>query len=158
MSNQSMDEKQEQDEKREEKDEKEVQKREEKTLEEKYRNDPLNTVTWAAILIWAGLAFLAQNMGWLAQVSFNRLPEGWNVGSLEAWTVIFIGAGVILLINALARVLIPAYRSPIGGTIVLAAVFMGIGLGNLFGWAVVWPIILIAAGLSILLRGMVRRK
>jgi hypothetical protein len=158
MSNQSMDEKQEQDEKREEKDEKEVLKREEKTMEEKYRNDPLSTVTWAAILIWAGLAFLAQNMGWLAKITINQMPEGWHAGPVEAWTVIFIGAGVILLVNALARVLIPAYRSPVGGTIVLAAVFMGIGLGNIFGWSVVWPIILIALGLSILLRGMVRHK
>ena len=158
MSNQSMDEKQERDEKREEKDEKEVMKRDEKTIEEKYRDDPLGGVTWAAILIWAGLTFLAQNMGWLARITINQLPEGWHVETIEAWTVIFIGAGVILLINALVRVVIPAYRSPVGGTIILAAVFLGIGLGNLFGWAVVWPIILIALGISVLLRGIVRRK
>ena len=157
MSNQSMDEKQEKDEKRGEKDEKEVQKREEKTMEEKYRNDPLSAVTWAAILIWAGLAFLAENLGWLATIT-TQLPKSWHVEALEAWTVIFTGAGVILLINALVRALIPAYRSPVGGTIFLAAIFVGIGLNNLFGWAVVWPIFLIALGLSILLRGIVRRK
>ena len=63
---------------KEEKVEKQDEKQE-KRWEEKWRRDPLSAVVWAGILIWAGLAFLAQNMGFLAR--FERL---------EAWSLIFI--------------------------------------------------------------------
>jgi hypothetical protein len=53
--------------------EKEMQKQEEKSAEEKtayeksyeekYRRDPLGTLIWAIILIWAGLVWLANNFG-----------------------------------------------------------------------------------------------
>ena len=38
--------------------------------------------------------------------------------------------------------------------IILGIVFLSIGLGNLISWAVVGPLILIAIGAIILLRGM----
>jgi len=155
MSNRSMDEKEEK--QKNEKDEKEVEKRDEKSVEEKYRNDPPNSITWALILIWAGLCFLADNLGWLAKIPVINLPADLHVFGLQVWTVIMLGAGVIMLFNVLVRVLVPAYRRPVGGTLVLAAVFFGVGLGNIFGWAVVWPLILIAIGLSFILRGMFRR-
>jgi hypothetical protein len=161
MSNQSMNEKEEKekDEKRDETEEKELQKRDEKSVEEKHRDDPLSSITWAVILIWAGLVFLADNLGWLQNIPVTALPDGVHIlGKLEAWTVIMLGAGVILLINVVARLLIPAYRSPVRGTIILAAVFIGIGLGNMVGWNVVWPIVLIAIGLSFLVGGGFRRK
>ena len=143
---------------KEEKDEKEDEKRDEKTVEEKYRRDPLSAVIWAVILVWAGLVFLADNLGMLA--SF-RLPAGLAPGAgfihPEAWSVIFIGAGIIVLGEVVIRVLVPIYRQPVGGTLILAAVLVGIGLGNIFGWNVVWPLILIAIGLSVLLRGFWRR-
>ena len=157
MSNRSKDEKDEKRNEKDEKDEKEVQKRDEKSAEEKFRNDPPNTITWALILIWAGLCFLADNLGWLAKIPVIALPENVHIYSLQVWTVIMLGAGVIMLLNGLVRVLIPAYRQPVGGTLILAAVFFGVGLGNIFGWAVVWPLILIAIGLSFILRGMFHR-
>jgi hypothetical protein len=157
MSNRSVDEKDEKRGEKDEKDEKEVQKRDEKSVEEKYRNDPPNTITWAVILIWAGLCFLADNLGWLAKIPVINLPDTIHINGLQVWTVIMLGAGVIMLFNVLGRVLIPAYRKPVGGTLMLAAIFFGVGLGNLFGWNVVWPLILIAIGLSFILRGMFRR-
>ena len=85
------------DEKREEKEEKEVDKREEKTVEEKWRRDPLGGVAWACILIWAGLVFLADNLGFLATLPVNRfLPPGIEIFRPQVWPIIFLGAGVIL--------------------------------------------------------------
>ncbi len=155
MSNKSWEEK---NDKNEKQDEKEVQKRDEKTVEEKYRNDPPSTFTWAAILIWAGLVLLASNLGWLANLPVKNLPGNWQNASAQTWAVIFLGAGVILLFNVLVRVLVPAYRHPVGGTLVLVAIFFGIGLGSIFGWEVVWPLVLIAIGLSFLLRGAFHHK
>ncbi len=133
-------------EKEEEKGEKE-QEKQEKTWEEKWRRDPLSVVVWAAILIWAGIALLAYNMGFLAR--FERL---------DPWGVVMIGAGLIVFLEVGVRLIVPAYRQPVGGTLILAFVLVGVGLGNMLGWEVVGPLILIGVGLSILLRGFTQRR
>ena len=132
---------------------KEEEKEEEKTEEkaggewgyEKWHRDLLSTVVWAAILIWAGLALLAQNVGLLTHFEW-----------LDAWGLIFIGAGVIVLLEVAVRLLVPSYRRAVGGTLIFAVILIGLGLGNLFSWDVVWPLILIAIGVSVLLRGLFR--
>ena len=111
---------------------------------EKWRRDPLSAAVWAAILIWAGVALLAENMGLLVRFEW-----------LDAWALIFIGAGGIVLLEVVVRLLVPSYRRAVGGTLVFAVVLVGIGVGNLFGWDVTWPLILIAIGVSILLRGFI---
>jgi uncharacterized membrane protein len=52
----------------------------------------------------------------------------------------------------------PAYRGPVLGTIILALVFLGIGLGGLINWNLIWAFILIALGVAILLRGLLQRR
>jgi hypothetical protein len=151
MSNRSFNEKQ-------EKDEKDRQKHEEKTVEEKWRRDPLGAVIWGAILIWAGLVFLAENMGMLGSLPVFPLFPGLTAMRLGAWNIVFAGAGIIILIGVAIRLMVPAYREPIGGSLVLAAILIGIGLGDLFGWEVIWPLIIIAIGLGILLRSLFRQR
>jgi hypothetical protein len=142
------------DEKTEEKMEKEDEK-----FEEKHHRDPLGDLVWALILIWAGLVFLASNLGWLNAIQTSIvLPEGVNIGGLSTWSVIFLGAGVLVFIEALIRTFVPAYRSSTGGNFILAAVFLGIGLGAIFGWNAVWPFILIAMGLSALASALLRKR
>ncbi len=142
------------DEKTEEKYEKEDEK-----FEEKHSRDPLSSLVWALILIWAGLVFLASNLGWLDQIQIQQaLPEGFEFVGLSTWSVIFLGAGVIVFFEALIRILVPAYRSSTGGNFFMAAIFLGIGLGMIFGWNVVWPFILIAMGLSALASALFRKK
>jgi hypothetical protein len=135
-------------EKEEEKHRQEEEK-EEKSWDEKWRRDPLSAAVWAAILIWAGLVLLVQNMGLLDNL---RVPGA----RLEAWPIILIGAGMIVFLEVLVRLLVPSYRQPVGGTLVFAVILVGVGLGNLFGWTVVLPLVLIAIGVSMLLRGLIR--
>lgn len=137
---------------KDEKDEKERDKHEEKTMEEKYRRDPLGTILWAAVLIWAGLVFLADNLGLLSGLNLPNFPPAGPFFHIGAWPLIFIGAGVILWIGAVLRALVPEYRRSLSGDIVLGAIFVAIGLGDLVGWGFVWPIVLIAIGLSIIVR------
>ena len=145
--------------------EKELQKRDEKsaeeksadekTYEEKYRRDPLGTLVWAVILIWAGVVWLANNFGFLDRMRgrLADLPVDLPFGA-EVWTIFFAGAGVILLIEVVIRLVVPEYRRPIMGTVILAIVFFGLALGS---WNLIWPLILIVAGASILLRGIFKR-
>jgi|GEM_PF-223514 hypothetical protein len=142
------------DEKAEEKYEKEDEK-----VEEKHNQDPLSSLVWALILIWAGLVFLAANLGWLDQIQTQPLGiEGLTIDSLSTWSLIFLGAGVLVFLEALVRTFIPAYRSSTGGNFFLAAIFLGIGLGMIFGWNIVWPFVLIAMGLSALASALIRNR
>ncbi len=151
------------DEKTEEKDEKELEKREEKSAEEKYRRDPLGSIIWAGILIWAGTVLLLDQLGYLEQLKeliySNQLP--WALSyqiDFSVWGLIFLGAAVILLFEVLLRLLIPAYRKPVTGTIILAFVLIGISLGNVVRWEFIFALVLIAIGLSIIVGSFTRRR
>jgi hypothetical protein len=125
-----------------EKEEEKQGEKEEKSWDEKWRRDPLSAVVWAGILIWAGLVFLAENLDFLG--IFDQVG---------AWGFIFMGAGLLVLAEAAVRVLIPEFRRPITGTIIWGVILLAIGLGNIANWGVVWPVVLIIIGVSLLFRG-----
>jgi hypothetical protein len=131
---------------KEEKQEKQEEK-EEKERDEKARNDPLSAVIWAAILIWAGLVFLADNLGIISRL-----------GNLDAWGFVFIGAGVLVLLEAVVRVMVPTYSRPVTGTIIFGAILLAIGLGSLIGEGIAWPLVLIVVGVAMLLGSLLRRR
>ena len=125
---------------------------------EKQHNDRLGSITWALILIWAGMVFLAAQLGWLDALRTSiSLPEGIYIAEMSTWSVIFLGSGVLVFIEAMIRSFSKTYRSSTGGNFVLAAVFLGIGLGSIFGWNAVWPFVLIAMGFDALLGALIRR-
>lgn len=142
-----------------EKDEKELRKHDEKVEE----RDTLSSVVWAIMLIWAGLVFFAANTGWLDTIithSFmaRYLPDEMVVFEPVIWGIILLGAGIILLAEAVVRLLMPSYKRRVLGTFILGIVFVGVGLGNFFGWDLVWPFILIVMGICVLLGGLLRSK
>jgi hypothetical protein len=139
MTNRQVQEKAEKQEKQEEK--------EEKSWDEKWRRDPLSAAIWAGILVWAGLVFLADNLGLLARIE-----------RLDAWGLIFVGAGLLVLLEVVVRSVMPDYRRPVTGTLIFGIILLGIGLGDLIGWGVIWAVVLIIIGLSILVRGFLARR
>ncbi|MGC9523646.1 MAG: hypothetical protein ACP5HG_17450 [Anaerolineae bacterium] len=154
------------DEKQREMEEKELQKRdekeekEEKSYEEKRRQDPVGAMVWAATLIWAGLVLLANNLGWLETLRIRLGDTGFDMpfeieGWVGAWQVFFLGAGVLVLIGVLVRLLMPEYRRPVLGNLIWAIVLFGLALGQ---WELIWPLILIAIGISLLFGGLLRRR
>lgn len=143
----------------EKEEEKQREKQDEKSWDEKWRRDPLSAITWALVLIWAGLVFLADNLGMLSQLHLRiaYVPNAPFVGA-GAWPLILLGAGVLVLLQALVRVLVPAYRRPITGTLIWGVILIGVGSSDFIGWNIVWPVILILAGALLLLRGVVGRR
>lgn len=124
------------------------------------RNDALSTLTWALIFIWAGVVLLAENLGYLSwlHLRFSDMPLGWRQFGMTSWPLIFLGAGVLVLVEAVLRLILPAFRRPIVGQAILAVIFIGIGLGNLTNWALIWPAILIVLGVAMLAGGVFRNR
>lgn len=130
---------------KQEKQEKEDEKQE-KSWDEKWRRDPLSTAVWAIIIIWAGLVLLAANLDFFSDSLIN------------GWQLFFLGAGVLLFLEVALRLLVPAYRQPVLGSVILAIVFLAIGLGGGIRWYIIWPLILIGIGVYILFNGLFRQR
>ena len=143
--------------------EKEVEKQEEK-MEEKWHQDPLSPIVGALILIWAGVVLLASNLGLLdafarlvdlLPLPVYRLPFEIPIFGADAWRLFFLGAGAIVIVEIIVRLLVPSFRRRIFGSLIGAIVLISLGLGS---FEVIWPLILIAIGTSILLGGIIGRR
>jgi hypothetical protein len=117
----------------------------EKRWDEKVRRDPFGTTLWGLILMWSGLVLLASNLGWLGPLA-----------AIPPWSLMLLGAGGILLLGVAYVLLVPAYRRPIGGLLVLAFLLLLGGVGSAFGLALLAPALLIALGVLILARALRR--
>jgi hypothetical protein len=133
---------------RQEKDEKQ-EKGNGESWDEKWRRDPVEAVVWACVLIWVGLVWLFESMGLWADL-FGT--------DIQAWSIGFLGAGLIVLLAVAFRLVVPGYRRPVLGSIILGIVLLGIGLGEIINWVAVGAVVLIAIGVAILLRGIVGRE
>jgi len=103
---------------------------------------------------------------YVAYVSEQNLladTSGWGPDTFtwwSTWGVILAGAGAIFILMALARLAMPEYRRPIAGGLILGAVFLAVGLGQMttWGWGALATIVLIVIGLTMVLRGVSRRR
>ena len=77
---------------------------------------------------------------------------------LEPWSLFFLGAGAILLLEVGIRLLMPAYRQPVILNAILGIIFLAIGLGDIISWECLLPLAVIVAGLYLLFRGVFRRR
>lgn len=132
---------------KQEKDEKDRGEREWDKGEQWSGGDALGPIIWGLIIIFAGLTFAAVNLGMYTWLTWENV-----------WSVIFIAAGLLFVLEVIIRILMPTYRRPIRGRIILAFVALAIGLGGLIGWEVTWPLIIIAVGLAIVIGVFVRPR
>ena len=138
-------------------DEKVNEKQEEKSTEqsekdEKYQEkaggwqqDSLSRTIWALILIMAGVLLLVVSL----DSPFLNGLSWFNV-----WGAIMIGAALLLGLEIVMRLISPTYARPLRGRIILALVLGFIGLSS-FTNIDLWPLILIAVGLSILYQALI---
>jgi hypothetical protein len=116
---------------------------EEKSQKEAFRY--LDAFYWGGVIVWAGLVFGADSLGYLPQI-----------GGAEAWSWIFLGAGLYALVMALVRVTSPDYPNPTTGDYVWAVIFLILGLGGFFSFSIPWWLILVLVGAAILGRAFLR--
>jgi hypothetical protein len=124
----------------------EEMKAEQEMLHEKAERKRLESFWWAAVIIWAGLIFIADY--------FNALPE---IGGANAWSWIFLGAGAFGLIGALIRVVSADMPKPTGWDYFWSVLFLIIGAVGFFGAGIAFPIVLVVVGIAILANVLFRR-
>jgi hypothetical protein len=123
-------------------DEKEREKHEEKD-EKGTPSDSLSAIIWALIVIWVGVVFLLGNLADDGELA------GLNWENSGAW--ILLGIGVLIFLEVLVRLVLPAYRRPVGGQIVFGTILVIIGVSSWIDISL-WPLVLIAIGVVWLLR------
>jgi H+/Cl- antiporter ClcA len=137
------------------------QKREHKSrdgnIEIHFHRDQLGTIIWACILIWAGLVFLATYQGWLSTIPLDVSTKFEWVWFNQAWLFVFLGAGAILLVEFIIRLTVLSLRKRSTGNLFLAILLIGIGISAILGIMTLWPVILIAIGLSLIIRNFIQR-
>ncbi len=96
------------------------------------------TLYWAGVFIWAGLVFGTDNLGFLPQI-----------GSADAWSWVFIGAG-------LYGTLMNLYHSTLPDSVtttwdyIWSGFWLLLGLSGLFAFDMFWPLVLVSIGLTVL--------
>ena len=107
----------------------------------------LDAYYWGGVLLWAGLVFGAD--------SFGILPQ---IGSADAWSWVFLGAGLYSLAGNTFRFVSDSQANPTTGDWLWGAVFTILGLGGFTTLAISWPLILILVGVVILGNAIFGRK
>lgn len=95
----------------------------------------LEGLWWAVVFIWAGLVFGADSMAILPQI-----------GDADAWSWIFVGAGVIAIFGNLFRLTSSQVPNPTTWDWIWGSFCLIIGLGGFTNMNIAWPLILILIG------------
>jgi len=118
----------------------------EQNISKKKERQRLEGLWWAVALIWAGLVFGADSMGILPQI-----------GEADAWSWIFLGAGLLGSLGNLYRVVSPDAPNPTSWDWIWSGAFLILGLGGFTTLNISWPLILILVGGIILVNVSWRR-
>lgn len=101
---------------------------------------------WAGALIWAGVVLGAE--------SLDLLPQ---VGGADAWSWVFLGAGLYGLVSNLYYVSSQSSYKPAAWDWIWSGGLTVVGLGGFTTVNISWPLILILIGGAILVSQYLRR-
>lgn len=107
----------------------------------------LDAFFWAGALIWAGLIFAADSLGFLPQI-----------GQANSWSWIFLGAGALGLILNLISQSSENYSNPTTWDWGWAILFVIIGAAGFLSFTVPGWLFLIAIGAAILISALQHRE
>jgi hypothetical protein len=107
-------------------------------------NDPMRSLFWGLLLILLGALFFATTQNWLSW-------DNW-------WRLFLVGLGVIFIIDALVRYLIPGARFGIFGRVIAGIILIVVGSAFYYRMETWWPLILVVIGVALLVRYIVYRR
>ncbi len=107
----------------------------------------LESIYWGVVLLWAGLVFGADSLGYLPQI-----------GEADAWSWAFAGAGLFGLIGALLRAISPNVLNPTAWDYIWSGGLSILGLAGFVGLEIGGALILIMAGGVLLVTTIFRRE
>ncbi len=107
----------------------------------------LEAMWWAGALIWAGLVFAADSLGLLPQI-----------GESDAWSWVFLGAGLYGTLGNLYRVANPNSPNPTAWDTIWSGGLLIIGLAGMSPVDIFWPLILVLVGVVILAETLFQRR
>ncbi len=107
--------------------------------DEKKERQRLEALWWAGSLIWAGVVFGADGLGFLPQI-----------GQADAWSWIFFGAGLYGTQGNLYRASSADYPNPTTWDYLWAGFLLLVSLGGVIGIDIFWPSVLALVGVAIL--------
>ena len=107
----------------------------------------INALYFGGVLVWAGIVFAADSLGFLPQI-----------GSSDAWSWIFLGAGVAALIGNLIRQASSSILNPSGFDYIFGAVLLAIGLGGFTSLYIALSVVLLLVGGAILYNALFRTR
>lgn len=126
-----------------------MSKRDARRARRRYSNDdPINRVTFAGLLVMAGVILLAD------QIHILPVYNGAGV-----WSWMALGAGAVFLLSELARSVSGEMGRPNGWSLFAGVALMGFGASAVFGmnWDTLWPVGLILVGFVLLMRNVFGR-
>jgi len=115
-------------------------------MSEKEERQRFEVLWWAGALIWAGLVFGADGLGVLPQI-----------GKADAWTWVFLGAGLYGLLGTLYRQMSVDRLNPTTWDYLWSGFLLIVGLAGMAGLDAFWPLVLILVGVAFIV-SVVRRK
>lgn len=114
------------------------------TTAEKFMNDVeqwgiINAIYFGGVLLWAGIVFAADSLGYLPQIGFS-----------SAWSWFFLGAGLFSLVGSLIRQVSPSILNPSAFDYLFGAVLLAIGIGGFTSLYIALSLLLVLVGGAIL--------
>jgi fucose 4-O-acetylase-like acetyltransferase len=95
---------------------------------------------------------------WNTFVTSFMMPLMFVISGASLFCALGKGGFGKFLKDKVLRLLVPAFHRHVGGNLVLAAILAGAGVGNIYGWNLVWPVVLIAIGVLVILRPLVGKR
>jgi hypothetical protein len=114
-----------------------------------WKQDRLDSAGWGLFFIWGALVIVAE------VTKFADNFDWWS-----GWGVFFVGAGIIALIQAIIRLIIPQFRRKWMGNLIGSGILFAIGfaLGDWEGFSWFWVIILAIIGIAILTKVFTQKR
>jgi hypothetical protein len=107
----------------------------------------INAIYFGGVLLWAGIVFTADSLGYLPQIGFS-----------SAWSWFFLGAGLFSLVGNIVRQVSSGILDPSAFDYLFGLVLLAIGIGGFTSLYIALSLLLVLVGGAIIYSVISRSK